>query len=156
MSKSDKLDLSKVDPQALTNAVRGHFEQTKSNFQAFLNQNKASLPDVMLQSEGVQRFMETGELPGSTPAGKDTRPIDQVLKELWVSILQSKSMTVIDYLIEGAQARPDFPADQKTALATVMATNKLDLVWAYAHEQRGEDAQAKTLRDFVARKSNRA
>jgi len=73
--------------------------------------------------------------------------------EFFKSILESRSMTAIGYALE--DALPTASGDTKVAIERMLNTNKLDEIYAIAHEQLGEHAKAAELRAFMARQANR-
>lgn len=63
-------------------------------------------------------------------------------------------MTIITYAIE--DALPSASGEAKEAMERMLNTNKLDEIYAIAHEQLGQHEEAATLRDFMARQAKRA
>lgn len=73
--------------------------------------------------------------------------------EFFKKILESRSMTAIGYALE--DALPTASGDAKEAIERMLNTNKLDEIYAIAHEQLGEHAEAAVLREFMARQAKR-
>lgn len=74
--------------------------------------------------------------------------------EIFKKILDSRSMTLIMYRIDEELPNvPEGPA--KEALLKMQDTNKLDEVWALAHEQLGQYDEAAKLRKWIADKPER-
>lgn len=82
----------------------------------------------------------------------DIQRIDRE-ESIWLRILDRRSLTAIQYLVEDAFAEPS-RLNTLVALKRIQATNKLDEIWAICHEQLGEHDKAKELRDFMAKKAS--
>lgn len=78
---------------------------------------------------------------------------NKVVNSIWQEILDTRSLTVIEYKIQVAlEINSDLCVQDMETLTRMLETNKLDLIWALAHEQLGNPDQTKVLRDFVANK----
>lgn len=77
--------------------------------------------------------------------------MDQQTEALFREILETRSLTVIHYIIE--LRLPSYPAD--SILVDMLQSSRLDNIYAMCHDQLGEHDQAKTLRDFMARQDSR-
>lgn len=72
---------------------------------------------------------------------------------IFEEILDLRSMTAIGYRIE--DAIPGADDATRAALERMLNTNKLDEIYAIAHEQLGHHEQAATLRQWLADKAKR-
>lgn len=85
--------------------------------------------------------------PFSIGAGK----FDSASLAIFKYILDVRSMTVIERKVEDKLAF-DNPEDEiRTALEAILATNKLDEVWAICHDMLGQPDQAQILRDWLSK-----
>jgi hypothetical protein len=70
------------------------------------------------------------------------------MKKLFEEILKIRSMTAIEYRIDDELPNvPDGP--EKEALKKMQNTNKLDEIYALAHEQLGNHEEAAKLRQWM-------
>lgn len=63
-------------------------------------------------------------------------------------IIDTRSITVIDYLAEDAMDQANDM--EKQVLCNILECGKLDEKYALAHDFLGDHAEAKRLRDYVA------
>lgn len=68
-------------------------------------------------------------------------------------ILDTRSMTVIMHCID--EVMPTASPEEQAVLVKMQNTNKLDEVYALAHEHLGEHDKAKELRDWMAKQANK-
>lgn len=66
-------------------------------------------------------------------------------------ILQTRSLTVIVWKAEEELEKRSHTPEECLTLMAIMATNKLDEIWAICHEQLGRPEQAKVHRDWLNR-----
>jgi hypothetical protein len=72
---------------------------------------------------------------------------------IFQAILAERSFTLITYNIENAL--PGATAAEKAALTRMLETNKLDEIYAIAHEQLGQHEEAAQLRQWMAERANK-
>jgi hypothetical protein len=75
------------------------------------------------------------------------------MKDFFREILDTRSMTVIMYQLDEKMAAAT--PEEKVVFEQMQNTNKLDEVYALAHEQLGEHEEAKRLRDWMEQQANK-
>ncbi len=73
-------------------------------------------------------------------------------KDLYERIIQCRSMTVIDYMIENAQNEGVMLAPHPM-LTAIYKSNSLDERWMLAHEALGNVEEAEKIRTWLAKKN---
>ncbi len=77
---------------------------------------------------------------------------------IFQQILDCRSLTIIGYLAEDELALPaeEDNSTKRQALRRILSTTQLDEIYAIAHEQLGNSAEALKLREWLASRKPRA
>lgn len=75
------------------------------------------------------------------------------MDDFFREILDTRSMTVIMYNIDEKMATAT--PEEKAVFEKMQNTNKLDEVYALAHEHLGEHEEAKRLRDWIEQQAKK-
>lgn len=77
---------------------------------------------------------------------------------IFEQILDCRSLTIIGYLAEDELALPaqEDNTAARQALRRILSTTQLDEIYAIAHEQLGNSAEALKLREWLANRKPRA
>lgn len=73
--------------------------------------------------------------------------------DIFRKIIDLRSMTGIMYLIDDEMEKAS--PEEKEVFVKMQNTNKLDEVYALAHEHLGEHDRAKELRDWITQQANK-
>lgn len=73
--------------------------------------------------------------------------------KIFTDILAMRSFTAIGYMLD--DALPTATGETREALLRMQDTNKLDEIYAIAHEQLGHHEEAAKLRQWLANRANR-
>ena len=73
--------------------------------------------------------------------------------QIFTDILDTRSMTIIGYMVD--DAIPTATGEIREALLRMQDTNKLDEIYAIAHEQLGHPEEAAKLRQWLATRGSR-
>lgn len=73
--------------------------------------------------------------------------------KIFNDILELRSFTAIGYMVD--DALPTATGETREALLRMQDTNKLDEIYAIAHEQLGQHEEAVKLRQWLAQRATR-